>query len=435
MGFTYYHCSNSITVNNNYFKDQTATTNSGDISVTPVIRGPGKAIITNNFFNGRIQLACSAFVVNNTFNGGGIDASDGSFLILNNTLTGYPSSPWRDGFGFSSSNNNVQKAVISDNRFSNYVEACISIDGPALIQRNFIQNTPTNDQFKDYPFFGIRIEGSSPLIENNTITTAGTGIDLYDQGYVLTRPVITNNNIYNNVNFNLYLSYPPRQGYHPEDYSAISNIDAANNYWGQTDAISQTIHDSKYQSILGTVNIAPVLTAPNPNAIPNPNESIPTLDQVPPAEFYQATKDNNQKVVLTKIGNLTIYPSDRINVTTNLLPASTNVTFLMRGDTGNYDFVNITIPKSAILYGSTPKIFFGNQLAKDQGYTQDSSNYYVWCTSRFNQDFFGTGTIVFADVSPIQNLTTSALAIIATAVIAALTALTVFLLWRRKRKT
>ena len=158
MGFTYYNCRNSITINNNYFKDSTATTNSGDIRIMPTVRGPGYAIITNNIFTSRIQLACSASVVNNTFDGGGIDASDGSFQILNNTLIGYPSSPWRDGYGISTSNNDVQKAVISDNRFSNYVESCISIDGPALIQRNHIQNTPTNDQFKDYPFFGILVE-------------------------------------------------------------------------------------------------------------------------------------------------------------------------------------------------------------------------------------------------------------------------------------
>ena len=215
MGFTYYNCQNSITINNNYFKDQTAETNSGSTRILPTIRGPGKATITNNIFYGRIQLACSASVINNTFNGGGVDASDASFLILNNTLTGYPSSPWRDGYGIGIER--CQKAVIADNYFSNYVEACIRTDSQALIQRNFIQNIPTDDQFKDYPFFGIQIEGASPLIENNTITNTGIGIYLIDQGFKLTRPTIKNNNIYNNINYNLYLGgYPTR---HPEAYT------------------------------------------------------------------------------------------------------------------------------------------------------------------------------------------------------------------------
>jgi len=429
MGFTYYHCRNSIIVNNNYFKDSTATTNSGHVRVLPTVRGPGNAIITNNVFTSRIQLACSASVINNTFNGGGIDASDGSFLIINNTMIGYPSSPFRDGYGISTGNNNVQKAVISDNRFSNYVEACITVDGPALIQRNFIQNTPTNDQFKDYPFFGIHIDGSSPLIANNTITNAGIGIDIHDQGFVLTRPIIEYNNINNNVKFSLYLGYPARSGYNSPDYTVRSDIPASNNYWGPNDqGINQTIYDSKYQSSLGTANIAPFLTSPNPNAMPNPDASSPTLEQVPPAEYYQATSDNNQNIVLTKIGNLTIYPNDRINVTTNLPSASTNVTFLTRGDLGNFDFVNLTIPRSAISYGTTPKVFFGNLSAEDQGYTHDASNYYVWCTTNFNSYFFGASTIVFASSSP----NVIHFVIIVTAIVAVAAA--GLLLYNRKRR-
>ena len=69
MGFTYYNCNNIITINNNYFKDSTTPTSSGDISVTSTVRGTGNAIITNNLFTGGIQLACSASIINNTFNG------------------------------------------------------------------------------------------------------------------------------------------------------------------------------------------------------------------------------------------------------------------------------------------------------------------------------------------------------------------------------
>ena len=121
-------------------------------------------------------------------------------------------------------------------------------------------------------------------------------------------------------------------------------------------------------------------------------------------------------------------------MTTDLFPASTNITFLTRGDPGNYDFVNITIPKSAITYGTTQKVYFDNQPAEDQGYTQDADNYYVWCTTRFSQNFFGTRTIVFADAQTTQTITVI-LGIIAAAIIAIVVAVTIFLLWGRKRKT
>ena len=104
------------------------------------------------------------------------------------------------------------------------------------------------------------------------------------------------------------------------------------------------------------------------------------------------------------------------------------------GGSGNYDFVNITIPKSAITYGTTQKVYFDNQPAEDQGYTQDADNYYVWCTTRFSQNFFGMGTIVFADAQTTQTITVI-LGIIAAAIIAIVVAVTIFLLWGRKRKT
>jgi hypothetical protein len=173
MEIIYYNCTKSITLDNNYFKDQTASTNSGSIRALPRIRGSGNAIITNNVFTGRLQLGCSATLINNTFSGGGVDAFDGvSLIVVNNIFPGYPDSPYRDGYGLGIER--VQKSVITDNRFSNYVEACITTDSPALIERNYIQNAPTNDEFQSYPFFGILIIGSSPLIENNTITSTGT---------------------------------------------------------------------------------------------------------------------------------------------------------------------------------------------------------------------------------------------------------------------
>jgi hypothetical protein len=43
----------------------------------------------------------------------------------------------------------------------------------------------------------------------------------------------------------------------------------------------------------------------------------------------------------------------------------------------------MTIPKTAILYGTTPQIYIDGQQATNQGYTQDVNNFYVWYTTQF----------------------------------------------------
>jgi hypothetical protein len=56
----------------------------------------------------------------------------------------------------------------------------------------------------------------------------------------------------------------------------------------------------------------------------------------------------------------------------------------LTGQSGTTGFSNITIPKTSVTYGATSKIYIDNQLASNQGYTQDSKNYYVWYTTNFS---------------------------------------------------
>jgi hypothetical protein len=44
----------------------------------------------------------------------------------------------------------------------------------------------------------------------------------------------------------------------------------------------------------------------------------------------------------------------------------------------------MTIPKSAVAQGTTPKIYIDNQLAANQGYAQNANNYYAWYTTQFS---------------------------------------------------
>jgi hypothetical protein len=44
----------------------------------------------------------------------------------------------------------------------------------------------------------------------------------------------------------------------------------------------------------------------------------------------------------------------------------------------------MTIPKTAIPYGTSPVVYIDGTLAPNQGYTQDANNYYVWYTIQFS---------------------------------------------------
>jgi hypothetical protein len=64
--------------------------------------------------------------------------------------------------------------------------------------------------------------------------------------------------------------------------------------------------------------------------------------------------------------------------------ATTTVAFTITGTSGTVGFVNMTIPKTAIPYGTTPIVYIDGQQAQSQGYSQDADNFYVWCTTHFS---------------------------------------------------
>ncbi len=66
------------------------------------------------------------------------------------------------------------------------------------------------------------------------------------------------------------------------------DINATYNWWGttETQTIDQTIHDNKDDFNLGTVNYAPILTAPNPQT---PSISTPTNTPAPSASIPEYT--------------------------------------------------------------------------------------------------------------------------------------------------
>jgi parallel beta-helix repeat protein len=125
-----------------------------------------------------------------------------------------------------------------------------------------------------------------------------------------------------------------------------------------------------------TNNPTPTPTAtntPKPSATPSFTQSI-----------IKAITDQGAQVELLIIGNITNIQMSNATITTDQMTAKTTITLTVTGQSGTTGFSNITIPKNSVTYGTTPKIYVDNQLASNQGFTQDSNNYYVWYTTHFS---------------------------------------------------
>ena len=146
-----------------------------------------------------------------------------------------------------------------------------------------------------------------------------------------------------------------------------------------------------------TVAIAPTST-PNPTSTqtttstPKPTNgpatSTPTAkpspSPTPSGTTVKATADSGATINLAIRGNITSGQMSNINIATNQSASTTTVSFTLTGESGTTGFSNITIPKAAISFGQSLVVFIDGQPALNQGYTQDSNNFYVWYTTQFS---------------------------------------------------
>ena len=102
------------------------------------------------------------------------------------------------------------------------------------------------------------------------------------------------------------------------------------------------------------------------------------------ATTVSATTDSGATVDLAISGNITSSQMSNVTIATNQSARTTMVSFTVTGQSGTTGFSNITIPISAVPYGTIPTIYIDDQPAQNQGYTQDSNNYYVWYTTSFS---------------------------------------------------
>jgi hypothetical protein len=302
--------------NNTVFGDTStgthATVTYNNMTASKLSTNPSTALtasnsseIANNTITGGVS-ATSSTISNNVISGG-FPYTDWSFVrvtdstsavevygnssIISNTISGI------EGYGILI---RTGYTYIS----GNVVSRSIRVAGDALIEDNLITNSGTGIQVGEIyvPAFyeadyghgnsiirnnlitgnsigvGSSYEGGSATVEQNLISNNTNGIYVSSEMTILNNTItnssiaiqlqvssvtIAYNNIINYTQNSLYLSSVP------------TDVNATYNWWGTADtqAIGLTIHDSKYDYNLGTVNVTPFLTEQNP-AVP---EFTPTI--------------------------------------------------------------------------------------------------------------------------------------------------------------
>ena len=155
-----------------------------------------------------------------------------------------------------------------------------------------------------------------------------------------------------------------------------------------------------------TVTLAEPSSTPNPTttgSTPTPKTNptaTPAPSPTPIVTTVIATTDSGEKVNLFISGNMSGFNVSNVTIATNQSATTTTVSFTVNRAIGSVGFSNMTIPKTAVPYGTSPVIFIDGQQSTDQGFTQDANNFYVWYTVQFSTHQV---KIQFAASSILQN--------------------------------
>jgi tungstate transport system substrate-binding protein len=113
------------------------------------------------------------------------------------------------------------------------------------------------------------------------------------------------------------------------------------------------------------------------------NQPQPTPTPSPSPTINVTVTTSNQTYDVGLSGNITATQISNITITPIQSGSTTIVAFNVTGQNGS-GFSNMTIPKTAITYGSAPVVYIDNLQAQNQGYAQDTNNFYVWYTTHFS---------------------------------------------------
>jgi len=154
-----------------------------------------------------------------------------------------------------------------------------------------------------------------------------------------------------------------------------------------TDGTHTGTSNSFTVTALPTPTPTPTLS-PSPTATPTPTPTststptpkpgpTPSPTPAPSATTVKATTSSGAIVDLAIGGNITSSQISNATITSNHANKTTMVSFTLTGPNGTVGFGNMTIPKTAIDYGTSPVVFIDGKQAPSQGYTQDTNNFYV----------------------------------------------------------
>ena len=122
-----------------------------------------------------------------------------------------------------------------------------------------------------------------------------------------------------------------------------------------------------------------------------------TVQNPIPMVIMATVASSGASISLAISGNITSLQISGAQIDTDQDANTTTLSFILTGQSGDTGFSEITIPESVIVYGTTPAVFIDDQLAQDQGYSEDGKNFTVWYTTQF----FNTQqiSIVFATIT------------------------------------
>lgn len=96
----------------------------------------------------------------------------------------------------------------------------------------------------------------------------------------------------------------------------------------------------------------------------------------------KVTSADGKDVTLTINGNVAASQISELWFASNPdLYNNTDIAFMLSSQSGTVQFMNMTVPKSALLDNTAPIVTIDGVWIKDSGYTQDSDNVYVWFTA------------------------------------------------------
>lgn len=92
----------------------------------------------------------------------------------------------------------------------------------------------------------------------------------------------------------------------------------------------------------------------------------------------------------------------------------------------------LTIPKTTVPDGGTPKVYVNSQVTSEQGFSQDQNNYYVWYRTFFRDYEL---SIVFAPNAPQVEVPLSIILVIIVVILLFSTSITAVFAKKRKKNS